>query len=204
MLQNGTFPIDLAGINRAGFDAVGTPLNKATLLTDATAEELGLEKAPEPTVDSALQALHHVASDTDFYASDFWLYMNGKHPVLNSEPNDWWYERNRELISYLLSKMGGGGTFNPKGGNSSVSIKIDPPHTTNFFFFQGTWSADDTAPAFGFAVRGNTHGNGFYTVRITATDLRRMRFEIDKWDENGIIISQLAALGNNDFSYFLI
>lgn len=42
MLQAGTFPIDFNGINNAGFQQVGTPLNKANLLKDATALTLGL------------------------------------------------------------------------------------------------------------------------------------------------------------------
>lgn len=42
MLQAGTFPIDFNGINNAGFQQVGTPLNKANLLKDVTALTLGL------------------------------------------------------------------------------------------------------------------------------------------------------------------
>lgn len=42
MLQAGTFPIDFNGINTEGFQQVGTPLNKANLLKDATALTLGL------------------------------------------------------------------------------------------------------------------------------------------------------------------
>lgn len=42
MLQAGTFPIDFNGINTEGFRQVGTPLNKANLLKDATALTLGL------------------------------------------------------------------------------------------------------------------------------------------------------------------
>lgn len=42
MLRAGTFPIDFNGINTEGFQQVGTPLNKANLLKDATALTLGL------------------------------------------------------------------------------------------------------------------------------------------------------------------
>lgn len=43
MLRNGTFPIDLNGINNAGFQQVGTPFNKANVLTDALAQSVGLD-----------------------------------------------------------------------------------------------------------------------------------------------------------------
>lgn len=42
MLHSGTFPIDFNGINTEGFQQVGTPLNKANLLKDATAAQIGL------------------------------------------------------------------------------------------------------------------------------------------------------------------
>ncbi len=48
MLQAGTFPIDLNGINTEGFQQVGTPLNKANLLKDATAAQIGLPTSTTP------------------------------------------------------------------------------------------------------------------------------------------------------------
>lgn len=55
MLQAGTFPIDFNGINAEGFQQVGTPLNKANLLKDATAAQIGLP--PSTTPDDMFQAL---------------------------------------------------------------------------------------------------------------------------------------------------
>lgn len=55
MLQAGTFPIDFNGINTEGFQQVGTPLNKANLLKDATAAHIGLP--PSTTPDGMFQAL---------------------------------------------------------------------------------------------------------------------------------------------------
>ena len=48
MLQAGTFPIDFNGINTDGFQQVGTPLNKANLLKDATAAQIGLPSSTTP------------------------------------------------------------------------------------------------------------------------------------------------------------
>ena len=53
MLRAGTFPIDLNGINADGWTQVGTALNKANLLTDATASALDLID-DDPTVNDAL------------------------------------------------------------------------------------------------------------------------------------------------------
>ena len=55
MLQAGTFPIDFNGINTEGFQQVGTPLNKANLLKDATAAQIGLPSTTTP--DGMFQAL---------------------------------------------------------------------------------------------------------------------------------------------------
>ena len=55
MLQAGTFPVDFNGINAEGFQQVGTPLNKANLLKDATAAQIGLP--PSTTPDGMFQAL---------------------------------------------------------------------------------------------------------------------------------------------------
>lgn len=44
MLRNGTFPIDLNGINAEGVTQQGTPLNKATLLSDESAALFGLDE----------------------------------------------------------------------------------------------------------------------------------------------------------------
>lgn len=55
MLQAGTFPIDFNGINTEGFQQVGTSLNKANLLKDATAAQISLP--PSTTPDGMFQAL---------------------------------------------------------------------------------------------------------------------------------------------------
>lgn len=54
LLRAGTLPVDLNGINAAGISQQGTPLTKATLLSDATASALGL--SGDPTVNDALAA----------------------------------------------------------------------------------------------------------------------------------------------------
>lgn len=55
LLAKGEFPIDLAGINPDGFAQLGTDLNKANMLTDATAALAGL--GPEATPEQMFAAL---------------------------------------------------------------------------------------------------------------------------------------------------
>lgn len=62
MLQAGTFPVDFNGINAEGFQQIGTPLNKANLLKDATAAQIGLP--PSTTPDGMFQALAALAGVT--------------------------------------------------------------------------------------------------------------------------------------------
>lgn len=49
MLRAGAFPIDLAGINQAGFTTVGTALNSANLLKSAVITALGLSSDATPS-----------------------------------------------------------------------------------------------------------------------------------------------------------
>ena len=60
LLRNGTFPIDFNGLNTAGIEQEGTPLNKANLLTDNTAVLIWPDastRPDDPTVNDALGAL---------------------------------------------------------------------------------------------------------------------------------------------------
>ena len=67
MLQAGTFPIDFNGINTEGFQQVGTPLNKANLLKDATAAQIGLPPTAAP--DDAFKILAGILGVTYVLAS---------------------------------------------------------------------------------------------------------------------------------------
>lgn len=62
-LMTGTLPIDLNGINPAGWTQQGTPITAGTLLSDDTAERLGLENTEAATVNDALASLGGPASE---------------------------------------------------------------------------------------------------------------------------------------------
>lgn len=60
MLNNGTFPYDIGPLNAAGISQQGTALNKANLLTDATASLIGLPS--DATPNDAFQTLRNLVS----------------------------------------------------------------------------------------------------------------------------------------------
>lgn len=62
----------------------GTPLNKATLLSDDTAAMLGFTSSEDPTVNEALQRLPNVAKT--FLQSDLYMYIMQTHPILFASP----------------------------------------------------------------------------------------------------------------------
>ena len=63
----GTLPVDLAGVNADGFAQTGTGLNKANLLTDATAALADL--GPEATPNEMLAALANAVKSAQSTAS---------------------------------------------------------------------------------------------------------------------------------------
>lgn len=94
MLQAGTFPIDFNGINTEGFQQVGTPLNKANLLKDATAAQIGLP--PSATPDGMFQALGntgelHVwrktAKDAEDVPAGYNLGVKTTKTIINTKDN---------------------------------------------------------------------------------------------------------------------
>lgn len=64
-LVAGTLPIDLNGVNSAGYTQLGTALNKANLLDDTTAA--ALELTGDPTVNQALYALSQKGSPAEVH-----------------------------------------------------------------------------------------------------------------------------------------
>ena len=69
--DNGNFPIDLNGINEDGFTQVGTPLDKANMLTDELANSVGLDG--NATLLSFLTVLANLLMLTDEATGDRFL-----------------------------------------------------------------------------------------------------------------------------------
>lgn len=70
-LVAGTLPIDLNGINTDGIKQAGTPLNKETLLKDATAAKFGLD--PNAVPDDVFAVLHDVIRDGNSNLHGQWM-----------------------------------------------------------------------------------------------------------------------------------
>lgn len=71
MLNGGTFPIDLNGLNQEGIQQQGTPINTATLLADDTVNALKLTQ-PDPTVNDAFAYL-------GIYNEYWWEELSGQY-----------------------------------------------------------------------------------------------------------------------------
>ena len=88
MLRAGTFPIDFNGVNIEGFQQVGTPLNKANLLKDATALTLGLtgDVVPNDMFNALAHAGDlHVWRKTKFFPISYKLGDAVQQELLNTK-----------------------------------------------------------------------------------------------------------------------
>lgn len=121
MLQAGTFPIDFNGINTDGFQQVGTPLNKANLLKDATAAQIGLP--PSTTPDGMFQALGntgelHVWRKTVTTAQE----IPAGYKLGDAESGTAFSVPNAGSKNYVTLQYGPSITVNDAGGVSLTSV----------------------------------------------------------------------------------
>lgn len=154
MLQAGTFPIDFNGINTEGFQQVGTPLNKANLLKDATAAQIGLP--PSTTPDGMFQALGNTGE----------LHVWRK-TVVNSQAQDAYYnlgsiiatsgtiidlsKQNANQVGFRLSDSV---MVLPDGSVSLVDPKMYYKYTYNSNMYQHRFVASDGT----YIIDGNFSG----------------------------------------------
>lgn len=110
MLREGTFPIDLNGINAAGVAQQGTALNKANLLKDATAALFGLGSDAVP--DDVLNQLGGLAN----------YYIWRKSTL--SEPASYTLGPEHELTMFDNRNLSGGDTKSFQY-SSNVSVSSD-------------------------------------------------------------------------------
>lgn len=105
----GTLPVDVL-YHAAGWSQSPTFLNKGTLLRDETAALFGLDEAGTP--DAVFGKISPLLGDESGYASDFYLYLTGRHPVLNAGPYQdleetlWSLKRGRFARTVSLSLTG--------------------------------------------------------------------------------------------------
>lgn len=121
MLHSGTFPIDFNGINTEGFQQVGTPLNKANLLKDATAAQIGLP--PSTTPDGMFRALGntgelHVWRKTVTTAQE----IPAGYTLGDAESGTAFSVPNAGSQNYVTLQYGPSITVNDGGGVSLTSV----------------------------------------------------------------------------------
>lgn len=113
LLVKGEFPIDLAGRNPDGWAQQGTDLNKANLLTDATAALADL--GPEATPNEMLAALANIIKAANTDAASAKTTANNALSKANSAQSS---------VSTLTTKVNGlikSGTTDLTAGSSSLA-----------------------------------------------------------------------------------
>lgn len=154
MLQAGTFPIDFNGINTDGFQQVGTPLNKANLLKDATAAQIGLP--PSTTPDGMFQALGNTGE----------LHVWRK-TVVNSQPQDAYYslgsiittsgtiiDLSKQNVNQVGFRLSDSVMVLPDGSVSLVDPKMYYKYTYNSNMYEHRYVASDGT----YIIDGNFSG----------------------------------------------
>ena len=154
-MAEGTLPIDLNGINENGWSSVGTPLNKATLLSDEAASALGLDE--DSTVNDAFLDLSAPRNVETFRYIEL------------TESQNWVAPNNIKgnKVTLILGGGGGGGgsgNFGGGGGSGYIAkkeITVTPGESYSVVIGAGGAGAtDEDSPAGG---RGGTTSFGSHT-----------------------------------------
>lgn len=142
MLRGGTFPYDIGGLNQAGISQAGTPLNKDTLLKDATAALYGLgsDAVPDDVFSMLPEYFEPVGTIKTTVRTDLgenWLLCNGEqvdsveYPDLAAVLP---YKVNTEFVSPKEQSIA---TF---GSTSSANIQNAKVLGNYFVFFVTEWN----------------------------------------------------------------
>lgn len=139
----GTLPIDLNGINPAGWEVLGDKLNKSTLLTDALCTALSLPTTATPT--QAMEKLRQLAQiGVDERAKiAFGSYIGtGKYGGEHKNTIHFPFEPKLVAVSCGVVGNGGIGTFVRPTNSVTVSITISYMSADNYVEWEGndvTW-----------------------------------------------------------------
>lgn len=133
MLRAGTFPIDFNGVNPDGYTQLGTALNKANLLTDATASALELT-GDDPTIDDALNTLaSRLRAQVNSYT--------GTNTYGSANPCELTFDFAPLFVMYIGYQTGGVGYLNGSSLALSLMSFLSASYTRqNVFGTSDTWA----------------------------------------------------------------
>lgn len=201
-LAAGTLPVDLSGINPEGFQQLGDPLNKVTLLKDATAAKFGKDTSavPDNVLDLLSTGILHKPAKTktaweDLIKADFSLsdnvttvidarYAHGKFwffkqtNVLESKDGKSWKSHPLSLTNnygYAVCETPTGfALFDVAGTTKQVYF------TTDFSDLDGPYSMDFTmVKSVPWCVIYSALHNGFFATGQTSSGYGRIFFSQD-------------------------
>lgn len=129
LLRAGNFPFDLNGLHAPGWDILGPPLNKATLLPDSVCDVLGIDRVTS-TVAEALLAIPSVLGKSLLYVTA--LHVDGS-PYANLKINgitgiaaSRCYTDSTGKLALYVSE----GTYTLSSGDAGMVIDADMPTQT--------------------------------------------------------------------------
>lgn len=144
-LIQGTFPIDLNGINSSGWSAVGTKLNKAALLTDSLCSALGLSTAatPNQAMDKLRQLINTANSNADGRTKMQLVSYTGTNTYGESNPCSITFPFAPKLVTFLGlgSTSGLGSVVQPydSGNYTSALVFFLLPSMLTTDYREGSW-----------------------------------------------------------------
>lgn len=117
-LVAGTLPVDFNGVNDSGIDQLGTPYNKASVLTDATATKIGLTSSATPN--AAFDALADGVGNAATKNSVLTSATAGKLGLSSTATGDDAFSKLADATNYYQGSWTGNGTY---GSSHKITIK---------------------------------------------------------------------------------
>lgn len=129
LLRAGNFPFDLNGLHAPGWDILGTPLNKATLLPDSVCDVLGIDRVTS-TVAEALLAIPSVLGKSLLYVTALHIdgspYANLKINGITGIAASRCYTDSTGKLALYVSE----GTYTLSSGEAGMVVDADMPTQT--------------------------------------------------------------------------
>lgn len=136
-------------------------------------------------------------------SSDFMLYITGKHPVLNSYPNDYWQYENTDLIDFFNEKLkqynAVTGSYGSSNSNRNITINCD--HAPNLIIIVS--NSSNFPYVFGIGIRGLSSMMG---VQFYSQDVTQINTTSVTWGNNSVVLNMGANNYLNGINgyYFVI
>lgn len=155
MLREGTFPIDLNGLNKGGITQLGSAYSKANVLPDDTCEALGLDPEtaePKDAFEPLLDPIGNIQYTMRDMLGDNWALCNGDSISADKYPELCEVLGMNYLDVSRVDDMAGIGTY------GAINCAI---YANGYYVLGGAFPVDNTVRA---AIAYSTSPNGPWTI----------------------------------------